>query len=221
MPPVRHDQGRGHCRDDARHAGLVDRHHPRRGDGVDGDRPRPRLLGPPRRRSHAGHLLHSLGHALLRAGVHLPRGHERVSLRTPSRGPAAVPARARPVARAPRAHLLPRLLDVQSRVPPIRARRRHLGDRLVHGPHERPRPAAAPRRRRDRTGDRRRPQPARRATPTRPRRRPDVESLADLLRRLLRRPRPPRTQRPEPDGALLHRPVDWRDGRPGTPSAAS
>ena len=119
------------------------------------------------------------------------------------RRPLALPARPRPVARAPRAHGHPGGLDVQPRLRALPAGRRHLGDRLVHGPHGRPRAPAAGRRgriraRRHRAAQRRDAEaPARVAAGAQ-------DDPVHRLRRTADRPA---------HGAVLDRSVDGRDGR--------
>ena len=93
--------------------------------------------GPAGRRPDAGDLLHAMDHALRRAGIRVSRRHGRISLRLQRVGDtkklASVPAHARSVARAARAHGDSRRLDVQFRLRALHACRRDLDDRLVHG----------------------------------------------------------------------------------------
>src|SRR5262249_31086682 len=109
---------------------------PRAGDGADGRRPRPRLLGRAGRRTDAGRLLHALDHALLRARVRVFRRHGGVPARTlarrhPAAGP--LPPLARPLAGRAGADDPAARLDVQLRLRALRAGRRDLDARLVHG----------------------------------------------------------------------------------------
>src|SRR6266516_7112845 len=88
---------RTHCSDVPHRVDIPDA---RRRHGTHGDRPRPRLLRTPRRRSRGGEFLYALGDALRGAGFHL-RGMAEIPLEraatatSPAAAGAAAPTKSR------------------------------------------------------------------------------------------------------------------------------
>jgi hypothetical protein len=121
-----------------RHEGppLVARCNPRRRHGPHGDRPRPRVLRTPGGGSDTGHLLYTVDHPLLRAGVCLSRRRFGISARAEAWRHVkdrALSRHARPRSRRARAHRASCRVDVQPARLRIHSGRGYLDDRLVHG----------------------------------------------------------------------------------------